>query len=258
MREKCEQKENPKCGLCLTQVNHMSVKKGKDLILKDINWDIHCGELVAVVGVNGAGKSTLLKALLGEIPHEGDIIFHNATKPDVRPPVMGYVPQKLEFDLSSPVSVLDIFAATRSQRPIWLGSSPQIREKVRESLRRVEADYLIDRRIGVLSGGELQRILLALALEPMPNILLLDEPVAGMDANGLKLFYETVSHIREKYHLAIVLVSHDLELVNHYADQMIVIHQGQLIAKGKPREVFKRPEVQAIFNVSFIQTEGED
>ncbi|PHV71417.1 ABC transporter ATP-binding protein [Sporanaerobium hydrogeniformans] len=248
--------EKPTCGHCFTQIRNMSVKKGKNSILKNINWDIHCGELVAVIGVNGAGKSTLLKALLGEVPYQGEIAFQNTNKIGMHPPIMGYVPQKLEFDLSSPVSVLDIFAATQSKRPVWLGVSRKMREQIKESLRRVEAEYLMDRRIGVLSGGELQRVLLALALEPMPNILLLDEPVAGMDANGLKLFYETVSHIREKYDLAIVLVSHDLELVAHYADQMIVIHQGQLIAKGKPKEVFKKPKVEAIFKQSFSKAGG--
>jgi len=214
-----------------------------------VNLHIHCGELTALIGSNGAGKSTLLKALLGEIPHTGEILFEKKNENLMKKPIIGYVPQKLEFDLSSPMSVLDVFAATQSKRPVWFGASKKIRQKVLESLQRVEAEQLIDRPIGVLSGGELQRILLALALEPIPNILLLDEPVAGIDQNGLKLFYQMVADLGKNYDLSIILVSHDLQLVAKYADRVAFLNHGTVESCGAPREVFASQPVKDLFGM---------
>ena len=180
--------ENNKCGLCCTKIINLGVSRGKFEILRNVNLHFHCGELTAIIGPNGAGKTTLLKAILGEIPHTGELIFLDSNGRKTNKPLMGYVPQNLEFDKSSPVSVLDFFACAYSNRPVWLIRARKIREKAIQSLARVKAEHLVDRRIGALSGGELQRVLLALALDPLPNILLLDEPVSGIDRNGLQLF----------------------------------------------------------------------
>ena len=246
-------KVEDKHQVCCTKVQHISVKVGRHTILKDVSLHIHCGELTAIIGKNGAGKSTLLKALLGEITHGGEITYLGSKEKITKRLMIGYVPQKLEFDLSAPMSVQDIFAASCSSFPIWLGSSKKMRERVLESLQRVQAEYLIDRRLGVLSGGELQRVLLALALEPIPNILLLDEPVSGIDQNGLKLFYEIVSQLRKDYDLSIILVSHDLDLVAEYADRVAVLNQGRMAYCGTPEEVFGNEEVRLLFHMDFYE-----
>ncbi len=241
------------CGqsLCCTKIQHISITRGKHQILKDINLHIHCGELTAIIGSNGSGKSTLLKALLGEIPHLGEVIYLASQGQAAKNPIIGYMPQKLDFDLSAPMSVLDVFAASCSRMPIWWGSSKKTRQRVRNNLRRVKAEHLIDRKLGVLSGGELQRVLLALALDPIPNILLLDEPVSGIDQNGLKMFYQIVAELRRDYDLSIILVSHDLQLVAEYADRVAFLNNGIIQRCGTPQEVFGSKEVRALFNIDF-------
>ena len=192
------------CGLCCTKIENLSVRKGKVEILKNINIHFHCGDLTAIIGPNGAGKTTLLRAMLDEIEHTGDLKFLNQEGRQNKKPVIGYVPQHLNFDISTPMSVIDLFVACSSKRPVWLGYGKKTIEYVIKALAKVKMEYAIHRKIGALSGGELQRVLLALALEPVPNILLLDEPVSGIDQSGVEMFYQTVSQLREEYDMAIV------------------------------------------------------
>lgn len=173
--------------LCCTKIENFGVKAGRLVIFEDVNIHVHCGQLTAIIGPNGAGKSTLLKAILGEIPHTGKLKYTDAKGKHTGNPVIGYVPQYLKFDVSAPITVQDLFAACLSQRPVWL-LPVKNRQEIIRCLSRVRAAELIDRRLGALSGGELQRVLVALALNPMPDLLLLDEPVSGVDQNGLEIF----------------------------------------------------------------------
>lgn len=248
MREfaKCNS-ENGCCGLCCTKVEDLSVIVGRNTILKDVNMHIHCGELTAIIGPNGAGKSTLLKALLGQIKHTGQLKFMDSKGQRNGPPLIGYVPQSLSLDMGSPTSVLDLFIACRHSFPTWLYTPKKLVKSVEESLTRVDAAHLIKRRLGALSGGELQRVLLALALEPMPDLLLLDEPVSGIDQNGMEMFYKTVSEIRKNYDLSIILISHDLSIIEDYADRVVLLNQT-ILCNGRPEEVYS--------NDAFIKTFG--
>ncbi len=144
---------------------------------------MHCGQIVALIGPNGAGKSTLIHAILGQQAYTGSITFHG---PDGREQKLriGYVPQSPNFAKGDPISVLDLFCCCIGKRPAFLRPRAAMREKVLQCLSNVDAESLIDRRVGALSGGELQRVLLALALEPMPNMLILDEPLSGVDVGG--------------------------------------------------------------------------
>ncbi len=234
--------------LCCTRIEHFTVKAGRLTIFEDVNMHVHCGQLTALIGPNGAGKSTLLRAILGEIPHTGELHYADAKGKHTGHPVIGYVPQYLRFDVSSPTSVMDIFMACLSRRPVWLCSSKKLRPRVQASLERVQAAHLIDRRLGALSGGELQRVLLALALDPVPDLLLLDEPVSGVDQNGLELFYEIVSELREKEDMAIILISHDLNLVKKHADQVVLLNK-RIITSGSPDEVFRDSRTRSIFGM---------
>ena len=234
--------QSPACGLCCTKLEHFGVNRGKTVILKDINLHIHCGDLTALIGPNGAGKTTLLKAILNEIPHSGELKFMDAKERRTGHPLVGYVPQRLDFDTGSPTSVLDLFVASIANTPVWWRANHKLREKIRISLARAQAEHLLDRRLGDLSGGELQRTFLALALEPIPDLLLLDEPVSGVDQRGLELFYRLVSGLREQYDLSIILVSHDLTLVSKYADRIVFLNQT-VLASGTPQQVFTDPNV---------------
>ena len=235
-------------GLCCTKIEDFGVKAGKLEIFSHVNLHVHCGQLTAIIGPNGAGKSTLLKAILGEVPHTGNLRYVDAKGKHTGNPVIGYVPQYLRFDVSSPVSVMDIFMACLSKRPAWLCSGASLRPGVLEQLARVRAEHLVDRRLGALSGGELQRVLLALALDPLPDLLLLDEPVSGVDRNGRELFYEIVSGLRAKEDMAILLVSHDLGLVAKHADQVVLMDKGVLVS-GTPEEVFRDARTRQVFSL---------
>jgi len=228
-------------------IKDLGVTLGRSEILKNVNISINSGELLALIGTNGAGKSTLLKALLGEVAYSGDISFMDGNKKLSKKPVIGYVPQKLDFDYSSPISVLDIFSALLRDKPVFFSRNKEMKKRVVECLNRVKAKELIDRQLGVLSGGELQRVLLALALEPMPDILLLDEPVSGIDQNGLKLFYETVLDLRKKNNLAIILVSHDLKIVKEKADKIAFINNKTIECLGTVEEIFNNTKVIQVF-----------
>lgn len=228
-------------GACCTKVEHVSVRAGVDTILEDVNLHTHCGETTAIVGPNGAGKSTLMRAILGEIPHTGDIHFVSAAGTHSMHPVIGYVPQMPKFDRSYPATVCDLFAACTSRRPVWLPHGRRFREEVREALRTVDMEDALDRRVGILSGGELQRILLALALKPTPQILLLDEPSSGIDIRGLHMYYETVERVKQTTDLSVVLISHDPELVRRYADRAVLLYH-RVLKTGSPDEVLESAE----------------
>ncbi|MBQ9148453.1 MAG: metal ABC transporter ATP-binding protein [Oscillospiraceae bacterium] len=236
------------CGdSCCLRVQNLSVKIGSDKILKDVNLHIHCGQMVALIGPNGAGKSTFLKAVLGQREYEGVISFSAPGLRHRKPPRIGYVPQSPSFDPGDPVSVADLFACCHSRRPAFLGLSKAMREKVLECLERVHGEDLIDKRVGTLSGGELQRVLLALALEPLPNILILDEPLSGVDVEGQTGLMDMLDEIRKKYDLSILMTTHDFAMLPRYADKVVLIDHA-VLCKGSPEDVLSSPEFARTFH----------
>ncbi|MBQ7857087.1 MAG: metal ABC transporter ATP-binding protein [Oscillospiraceae bacterium] len=235
------------CGdVCCLRVQNLSVKIGSETILHDFNMHVHCGELVALIGPNGAGKSTFLKAVLGQVDYDGVIAFSSPGQRDRRPRI-GYVPQSPTFDPGDPVSVADLFACCMSKRPAFLGLSKTMRKTVLECLSRVHGEDLIDKRVGTLSGGELQRVLLALALEPLPNILILDEPLSGVDVEGMGVLMDMLDEIRKTYDLSILMTTHDFSNLGRYADQVVLIDRT-VLAQGKPDDVLSSEAFQKIFH----------
>ena len=225
------------CGLCHIDLDGVSVVRGGQTLLSNVSMHIHCGQLTALTGQNGAGKTTLIRALLGEIPYTGAIRHVDEKGRNFSRLRTGYVPQQLEFDKEMPVTVEDFLAAALSRRPVWLGVGKKTRERAMGALNQVKAGELMRSSLGRLSGGELQRVLLALALTPPPDLLVLDEPVSGVDQNGLALFLDTVLGLRARHHMAILLVSHDLALVEKYADHVVLLDK-QVLSQGTPGEVF--------------------
>ena len=232
---------------CCLKVQNVSVKIGGDKILKNVNIHVHCGQMVALIGPNGAGKSTLLKALLGEREFDGNIIFSvpGSRRAKAR---IGYVPQSPNFDPGDPVSVSDLFACCLSRRPAFLGASRSDRELILECLERVHGEDLIDKRVGTLSGGELQRVLLALALEPMPNILILDEPLSGVDIEGQTGLMDMLDEIRRDFDLSILMTTHDFSMLPRYADRVVLIDH-EVKCQGTADEVLASPEFRAAFHM---------
>lgn len=246
------------CGECCTRLHDFGVRLRGEPVLEHINLHMHCGELTALIGPNGAGKTTLLRAMVGELPHSGTLRFiHQGNVESTSPIRIGYVPQKLELDRTSPTTVLDLFAATLSRWPLWISTRKAVRAAAYEKLGLVGAEQLLNRRLSEISVGQLQRIMLALALTPVPELLLLDEPVAALDQGGMELFYQTVSTMRQEYDLSILLVSHDLTAAAQFADRMILLNRT-VLCDGHPHEVLLNPLIRQAFGFGYTEAELAD
>lgn len=233
-------------GQCCLKVEKLSVTFGEDEILKDVSFHLHCGELIALIGPNGAGKSSLFKCILGQMPHSGRITFQTAQGSRFKPRI-GYVPQSPSFDPGDPVSVLDLFVCSVSNWPVWLPIPKKLRQQVVDCLARVNGESLIDKRVGALSGGELQRVLLAMALEPLPQILILDEPFSGVDMEGERQLFELLDEIRNRYDLSILLCTHDFNTLP-LMDKVLLLKK-QVLRVGTPADVTASAEFQELFSV---------
>ena len=210
-------------------------------LLKNLDFSIEEGTKAVIIGESGSGKSTFLKAVLGQREYEGVIAFSQPGQRSQKPRI-GYVPQSPSFDPSDPVSVEDLFACCMSKRPAFLGVSKAMRQTILECLDRVHGQDLIDKRVGTLSGGELQRVL------PMPNILILDEPLSGVDVEGMTTLMDMLDEIRKTYDLSILMTTHDFSMLPRYADQAVLI-DGTIRAKGTPEEVLSSQAFRDIFHM---------
>ena len=234
------------CGLCKIKVDNMGVIKGGEVLLSNVSFELHCGELTALIGVNGAGKTTLVKSILDEIRHEGTVSFESHHGDKLNKITIGYVPQHLEFDKSTPVSVEDFLLLGRTKRPVCFSRSKKISAELDEALELVGCKDLKKRSLGALSGGELQRVMLANALYPLPELLILDEPVSGVDAAGSEKFYSVIGELKQNYHMAIAMVSHDLGIVRDFADRVVLINKS-VLKSGSANSVFDSPEFKQSF-----------
>ncbi len=241
------------CGLHCIKTKDITVKIGDNTIIEDINLHIHCGRLTAIIGRNGAGKSTLMKAILGEVKHEGTITFEDIKNNQMADLKVGYVPQHLNIAKNTPTSVYDLFASYISDSPVFLFKKKKIYEQIEKQLTVFRAQDLIDKQVCDLSGGELQRVLLSIAITPVPNLLLLDEPISGIDRNGMELFYENIGNLKKNYDLAIIMISHDFDFVQKYADHVILLDRT-IRMEGTPEEVLSSEEFKNTFGI--IQPTG--
>ena len=140
------------CGLHCIKINHLGVTMGEQMILDDVNLHIHCGTLTAIIGKNGAGKSTLIKAILGDIPHTGNIEFKDREDGKIQKLKIGYVPQSLNIEKNTPLSVYDMIASYQSGFPVFLKKNKKLYREIKEMLTVFEADYLIDKQVSNRSG----------------------------------------------------------------------------------------------------------
>ncbi|MEG1436929.1 MAG: ATP-binding cassette domain-containing protein, partial [Oscillospiraceae bacterium] len=187
-------------------------------------------------------------SILGEIEHEGTVGFESHDGKKLSKITIGYVPQHLKFDTGSPVSVSDFLMAARTRKAVAFFSSRKAKFGISESLEAAGASELANRSLGDLSGGELQRVMLAQALYPTPELLVLDEPLSGVDCIGSEQFYDSITKLRQNYHIAVAMVSHDLELVKQYADRVLLINK-RLLCSGSVNDVFNSTEFRKTFQV---------
>jgi zinc transport system ATP-binding protein len=220
----------------LVRIEDLHVTLGGVTILDGVTAEIARGQITALIGLNGSGKTTLLRALLKEIPYTGRIVFkcgHDHSHPT--PQHIGYVPQRLLFDPNLPLTVVELVTLALDRRPLFLGVSRTMKNRIAEMLRPVQASHLLHQPVGTLSGGELQRVLLALALEPQPELLLLDEPAAGIDFKYENEFYGLIDSINRTTGVTVVLVSHELSMVSRFAHHVLCLTNGRITCQGTPQ-----------------------
>lgn len=241
-------------GYCCTRVQDLGVTKGNQTILHDVGFHIHCGQLTSIIGRNGAGKTTLIKALLGEMKYTGTIRFHNHQGKNKKLRI-GYVPQKLNLDENAPSTVYDLCASFLSHKPVFLYKEKSLVSKISRQLEAFGASALIDKRLCDLSGGELQRVLLSLAMTPIPDLLLLDEPVSGMDREGMENFYQVLMDLKAHNDIAILMISHDFDYVRRYSDRVILLDKT-VLCDGTPDTVLNSNEFRQAFQIGFTKEDS--
>lgn len=220
----------------LLQVSNVDLIIGKQLLLQQINLSISKGEILTVIGPNGAGKTTLLRVALGLLkPSMGTVQKASGVK-------IGYMPQRLHIDPTFPLTVKRLLSLACK------GDTSTILPLLEE----VGAAHVYDAAMQTLSGGELQRVLLARALVREPDLLVLDEPVQGVDVHGQVELYQLISRIRDQRGCAVLMVSHDLHLVMAATDQVLCLNQ-HICCSGTPESVSNHPAFAELFGPGAVQ-----
>lgn len=229
----------------LVGIHDLHIELGGRVVLDGVNADVLAGQITALIGLNGSGKTTLLRAIIREYPFRGEIRFHcghDHSQPN--PQHVGYVPQRLNIDAKMPLTVRDLLALALQRWPIFLGTSRKLTLRIQGMLDRVGMTESLNVPVEGLSGGQLQRVLLALAIEPQPELLLLDEPAAGIDFKDQQRFYELLANLNRQIGVTILLVSHELTMVSKHAHHILCLRDGRIQCQGPPGEILK-PEVLA-------------
>jgi anchored repeat-type ABC transporter ATP-binding subunit len=236
----------PECNLCdadpLLEVRGLSVAYGRNQVLRDVNLKLPPGKLVGLIGPNGAGKSTLLKAILSITGYRGTVTVGGVAVGKARRR-LAYVPQKEEVEWNFPVLVEDVVMMGRYRHIGWLRRpGRRDREIVADCLEKVGMLELRQRQISQLSGGQQQRVFFARALAQEGDVILLDEPLTGIDTTSQEVIMRLLTQLRNAGKL-ILMATHDLRAAAEVCDNITLINRG-IVASGTPREVFK-PELLA-------------
>lgn len=200
------------------ELDQVTIRRDGRAVVEAVTLAISAGTIHVLIGPNGAGKSTLLAALLGQIAFTGTIAQHFK-----RDAVVGYVPQSFVADRTLPITVGEFLALARQKWPVCLGVRPHARAKIGELLAKVGLPGFERRRLGELSGGELRRVLIANALDPVPELLLCDEPATGLDPAAVLQLDALLTELRDQHRTTIVMVSHDREQVRRIANRVTLL-----------------------------------
>jgi ABC-type Mn2+/Zn2+ transport system ATPase subunit len=226
--------------MSFVEVKNLFVAFDGNTVLEDISFEVEKGDVVSIIGPNGSGKTTLVRAMLGLIEHKGSIEL------DAKPlrehlDDIGYVPQRFEFDRTFPISVgefLDISGYKPDQA--WR----------QEVYREFGIADLLCKKLGTLSGGQTQRVLIASSLLKNPQVLILDEPTAGVDIEGAANFYELVRHVNTEHNITVFLVSHEINMVPITSTKVICVNRG-LFCCGEPDKVMTKELLEQLYNSHF-------
>ena len=224
-------------GDYILEVSNLNVKIQDETLLKDLTFKVKRGTTLAIVGPNGAGKSTLFRALLNLVPYTGEIKWAEGVK-------IGYVPQKLSVG-DVPISVSEFLSFKKVKNVENVTQECQDAEKC---LRAVGLDdkSILDKVLGVLSGGQLQRILIAWAIIDGPNVLLFDEPTTGVDLDSEEAIYEMLNRLEHEQGITVLLISHDVHVIRDYSEHFLALNKG-MICYAESEEIVKSSVLQAIY-----------
>jgi zinc transport system ATP-binding protein len=213
----------------ILKVKNLNVKLENEEIIKGLSFEVKEGDVLTVLGPNGAGKTVLLKTLLGILPHQGEIAWQKKVK-------IGYVPQRLPFVKDIPMNVEEFLKLKQTSE-----------KEIKEILNSVGfKDNFLNRKIGDLSSGQFQRILVAQALIGNPDVLLFDEPTTGIDIGGEETIYALLLRLKEKRNLTILLVTHDLSVVFKFSNFVICLNKCP-ICQGVPKEVLGSQTLRQLY-----------
>ena len=229
-------------GKPIISFDRVSLRLGNTDILQDVSFDVERGGIHCMVGPNGGGKSCAIKCLLGQMPHTGQI-----TIDDDESSTVGYVPQRFEFDVNLPITVSDFMLAATQSKPIFVGKSADAVGPVVEALNRVGMDARMDQRLGSLSGGQRRRVLFAQATVPAPSILIMDEPMTGIDELGRKTVLDEVVRLKERG-TSILWIHHELHEVLEFADRITCIDRT-VTYSGSPANVISESGLQGLLSL---------
>ncbi len=228
------------------EAKDLSVRFGDHRALDGISFELPKGGFLSIIGPNGAGKTTLLKTVLGLIkPTSGSVSVKGQMPASIAPGVIGYVPQVKMLDRTFPAKTVDLVVSGLNHK--WPAIIRQKdREKALKVLKRMGALHLAERRVGKLSGGELQRAYLARALMGDPEIIVLDEPATGIDSVGEEDMYMMLEKHQKKTGATVLIITHDLNAVCHLCSHALLINQKQ-VGFGKPYEALSEDNLRRAF-----------
>ena len=213
----------------LLNIQNLNVSFDDDKVIDNLSFSIRKGEVIAIVGPNGAGKSVLFRALMNLIPYLGKIIWSPGLK-------MSYVPQRFNVEKDFPLTTREFFRLKSKNQAKIMSALESVGLKNKQTEMHHIEHHLLNQRLGWLSGGQLQRVLIAWALLDNPDVLLFDEPTAGIDVGGEETIYNLLKKLNDERNLTILLISHDLNIVYKYADTVLCLNKEK-ICFGPPREV---------------------
>lgn len=217
----------------LLSATNLGIAFGNRMVIRDLTFEVNAGDCLAIIGPNGAGKTVLLKALLGLLPHDGEILW----SPDAR---LGYVPQRVAADRQLPLQVKDLLVA----KVRTLKLTGQELESVCSEVDLTPE--ILNAAIGTLSGGQFQKVLIAFALLGHPNVLLFDEPTASLDELTEERIYELLHLLQQEKGMTVLLVSHDLSVVYRYATNVLCLSKGRP-CMGPPQEILTPERLEELY-----------
>lgn len=218
---------------------HLSVAYGDNLVLDDVSLTIEQGKVAAIIGPNGSGKTTLMRAVLGLIPHKSGEVRVFGKHLHAMRSTIGYVPQNFDFDTNFPITVAEFMDLARHKH------CPKSR--IDEKIKEVGLTPMIqNKHLGSLSGGQLQRVLIAQAILNNPTLLFLDEPATGIDIVGEAAFYDIIEHLNDEHDTTVILVSHDISVVASLVDQVICVNK-RLMCSGPPSTALSEKTLSEVF-----------